>query len=86
MPRRFFLFRTDNHVVLWRAVTAGYGIGFMPTLIGAAEPRVRRILPPLSLPSLQMWLTAHVELKTNRRIRRVFDFLAARLLTAEPDL
>lgn len=79
VPRRFFPLRTDDQVVLWRAVVEGYGIGFMPVALGVAEPRVRRILPGLPLPVLPMWLTAHAELRTNRRIRRVFDFLAAAL-------
>ena len=77
--RRFFPLRTDSHVVIWRAVVEGYGIGFMQAALGDAEPRVRRILPDLPLPTMPMWLTAHAELKANRRIRRVFDFLAEAL-------
>ncbi|MEM7433660.1 MAG: LysR family transcriptional regulator [Myxococcota bacterium] len=79
VTRRFFPVRTDDQVLAWHLVVAGYGIGFMQVQIGDAEPKVRRVLPDLSLPTLPMWLTAHSELKTNRRIRRVYDFLAEAL-------
>ena len=79
VSRRFFPLRTDNHVVMWQMVVHGYGIGFTQVPIATAEPRVRRVLPSLALPALPLWLTAHAELRTNRRIRRVFDFLAERL-------
>ncbi len=79
VDRRFFAFRSDDQVVAWRMVVEGFGIGFMQGWIGDAEPRVRRILPELDLAPMPMWLTAHSELKTNRRIRRVYDFLAEEL-------
>jgi hypothetical protein len=33
----------------------------------------------MALPRLPIWLTAHSELKTSRRVRRVYDFLAEKL-------
>ena len=77
--RHFFSFRSDNQVVCWRMVVAGYGIGFNQDQIGAAEPRVTRLALDTALPSLPIWLTAHSELKASRRVRRVFDFLAEAL-------
>ena len=77
--RRFFSFRCDNQVVCWRMVVAGYGIGFNQIAIGEAEPGVKRISIDAELPSLPVWLTAHSELKTSNRVRRVFDFLAEAL-------
>ena len=77
--RRFFSFRCDNQVVCWRMVVAGYGIGFNQIAIGEAEPGVKRISIDAELPSLPVWLTAHSELKTSHRVRRVFDFLAEAL-------
>ncbi len=77
--RDFFTFRSDNQVVAWRMVVAGWGIGFNQVRIGEAEPRVRRLFPDAPLPSLPIWLAAHAELRTSRRVRRVFDFLADRL-------
>jgi len=74
--RHFFSFRCDNQVVCWRMVVAGYGIGFNQICIGEAEPGVMRIPLGAELPRLPIWLTAHSELKTSHRVRRVFDFLA----------
>ena len=74
--RGFFSFRCDNQIVCWRMVVAGYGIGFNQIDIGEAEPGVTRLAVDARLPSLPVWLTAHSELKTSLRVRRVFDFLA----------
>tara|TARA_R110002051_G_scaffold308629_3_gene380617 strand:+ start:53980 stop:54948 length:969 start_codon:yes stop_codon:yes gene_type:complete len=79
VDRHFFAFRCDSQVVGWQMVVAGFGIGFNQLEIGLAEPRVQRIVTGTALPALPIWLTAHSELKTSRRVRRVFDFLAEAL-------
>lgn len=76
VDRHFFAFRCDSQVVGWRMVVAGFGIGFNHLEVGLAEPRVQQVETPMPMPSLPIWLTAHSELKTSRRVRRVFDFLA----------
>jgi DNA-binding transcriptional LysR family regulator len=76
VDRRFFPFRCDNQLVCWKMVIAGYGIGFNQIRVGDADPRVVRVCPDVEIPALPLWLTAHTELKTSRRVRRVFDFLA----------
>lgn len=76
VDRDFFPFRCDNQVVCWRMAVAGFGIGFNQRCIGDNEERVRRVFSSIALPSLPVWLTAHAELKTSRRVRLVFDFLA----------
>ena len=35
------------------------------------------VLPMLPLPDLPIWLTVHREIRTSRKIRAVYDFLAA---------
>ncbi len=79
IQRNFFAFRCDNRIVQWQMVLAGLGIGFVHADIGDADPRVQRLLPEAPLPNLPIWLTAHAELRTSRRVRRVYDFLAAEL-------
>ncbi len=79
IDRHFFAFRCDNQIVCWRMVVAGFGIGLNQLEVGLAEPKVQRIETATALPSLPIWLTAHSELKTSRRVRRVFDFLAEAL-------
>lgn len=68
-----------SHLVLWELVKRGVGIGVMPEDIGDAEPAVRRVLPSLDPIVVPLWITAHRELNTSRRIRMVFDLLAAEL-------
>jgi len=58
---------------------AGVGIGFSQVRVGDAEPLVSRVLPEFAIAPLPVWLTAHEGLRTNPRVRRVFDFLAERL-------
>lgn len=79
VDRDFFAFRCDDSVVCWNMVIEGYGIGFTQLEIGEAEPRVSRIDLPSTIEPLPVWLAAHSELKTNPRVRRVFDFLAEKL-------
>jgi len=79
VDRHSFAFRSDNQVAAWRMVVTGFGIGFNQTAIGDAEPLVTRLHMNTPLPTLPMWLTAHSELKTSPRVRRVFDFLAEHL-------
>ena len=69
----------ENHSAHWALVKQGMGIGGMLEEIGECEPLVERVLPELSFPSVDVWLVAHRELKTNKRVRRVFDFLADEL-------
>ena len=76
--REDFAFRVDNQVAYLEAVRAGVGIG-------ASQQRQAKIynlipvLPDLIIPPLPVWLTAHSELRTSARVRRVFDFLADHL-------
>jgi DNA-binding transcriptional LysR family regulator len=70
---------TGSRVVQWELVKRGVGIGIMPERIGDAEPLVERVLPDLQPLRGEIWLVAHRELRTNRRVRTVFDFLAAEL-------
>jgi len=79
LNHRNFPVITGNHLVHWELVKQGVGIGVMPEAIGDAEPSVERLLPDLEPFPIEMWLVVHRELKTNRRIRRVFDFLASEL-------
>ncbi len=68
---------TENHIVHWELTRAGVGIGVMPEEVGDAEPDVVRVLDTSF--DIELWLVAHRELRTSRRVRRVFDFLAEKL-------
>ncbi len=79
VTKRNFPVVTENHIVHWELVKHGVGIGIMPDRIGDVEPMVRRALPDLEPLMTEIWLATHREVRTNRRIRTVFDFLAAEL-------
>lgn len=71
---------SGSHLVHWAMVRAGVGIGTVPDVIGDADPAVVRVFDDVFQPlTFPMWLTTHRELNTSRRVRTVFDFLAAEL-------
>ena len=76
LTARNFPISSGSHIVHWEMVKRGLGIGVMATGIGDAEPLVRRAapwMPPFTFP---IWLVAHREVQTSRRVRLVFDLLA----------
>lgn len=77
-PRNFPI-TTANHLVHWELVKQGAGIGIMPDVIGDIDPTVCRVLPDAAPFDVDVWLVVHQELRTNRRIRYVYDFLAEEL-------
>ncbi len=79
VSRDWFSTRTDNQVAYWELTCAGCGIGIGQTIVGDREPRVVRILPDATLPSLPLWLTAHEHLRHTPRVARVWEALAAGL-------
>ena len=81
IDRSFFKFRCDNQIIHWQMVRAGFGIGFNQLGVGQSEEKVRQIFEHVPMPSLPVWLTCHSELKTSRRVRRVYDFLADHIVT-----
>lgn len=77
ITRKGFAFRSDDFIVQWRAVQAGLGVGFLADYMVRADTDIVRVLPSqLKIPPLPMWLAVHREIRTNPRIRAVFDFLA----------
>jgi len=80
LTKKNFPLLSENYLVHWELVKQGLGIGIMPEDIGDAEPLVQQVLPKLEAITFPIWLTTHRELKTNRRVRMVFDLLANELL------
>ena len=69
----------NNQIAHWEMTKQGVGIGVMPIDIGDKEMSVRRVLPKKAVFKRELWLVAHRELRTNRRIKTVFDFLGEKL-------
>ena len=79
LSQKNFPVMTESYNVMWELVKNGVGIGILDGNIGDAEPLVERVLPDLEPLMFPIWLVAHRELNTSRRIRMVFDLLATEL-------
>ena len=70
-----FCIRSDTHEVSWQALLAGLGLGFQLISSCQNQPLLQRVLPEFKLGTMPVWVTAHREVKTSRRIRLVYDAL-----------
>lgn len=69
---------SNSHLVQWELVKQGVAISPTVEEIGDNEPLVERVvISNHPLITTDLWLVTHNELRTNRRIRRVFDFLVS---------
>ncbi|MEO0496092.1 MAG: LysR family transcriptional regulator [Pseudomonadota bacterium] len=75
IDRHFFGVRCDDQAAFWQLIRAGCGLGGMQSAVGDADHSVRRLDVDVSLPSLPVWLASNEALHSNRRIRRVWDYL-----------
>lgn len=70
---------TESYLVMWELVKQGTAIGILDAQIGDADPEVVRVLPDLEPLTFPIWLVAHRDVTTSRRVRRVYDFLTEEL-------
>ena len=75
LTKENFPVMTESHFVHWNLVKEGLAIGVMPHVVGDKEKSVERVLKSFKGISYPTWIVSHRELKTNRRIRFVFDQL-----------
>ncbi len=79
LTKQNFPLQTEHFITHWELVKQGLGIGIMPEELGEKETAVVQALPTLDPIEFPIWLTAHRELNTSRRIRMVFDLLVTEL-------
>lgn len=79
LGRDDFVVRTDSQTAAWELIKAGLGIGFAQRSLVRETPGLREILPMVTPPPLEVWLTTHRELFLSPRIRAIYDRLAAAL-------
>jgi DNA-binding transcriptional LysR family regulator len=76
LVREQFALRCDDQVAYGQLVASGAGIGFVAAYNIRHWPGVVALLPQLVIPALPCWLAVHREIRSNRLVRRVYDFLA----------
>lgn len=77
IPPEKIRYRSDNGMAAWELVRHGLGIGMMSDDLGRLTPDVDLLLPDEPAFTFPIWLVTHRELQSSRRIRLVFDHLAA---------
>jgi len=74
VTRDTFAYRTDNDTALLNAIRAGCGVGVCQIGLGRRAGLVRLLPDELAFP-LQTWIVMHEDLRSNARMRVVFDHL-----------
>ena len=75
--------RSQSHLVHWELTKRGVGIGVNGSDMAALSNEVVPVLPDALKFEFPVWLVAPRELKTNRRVRLVFDALVQHLGTPQ---
>jgi len=79
LTREDFGFRCDSDLTQIAALRAGVGIGGCQEHIARRTPELIPVLPNEFHHALDVWLVMHRDLKMTRRVRLMFDHLAAGL-------
>jgi len=69
----------NNEYVQIEAVKAGMGMTMLPCFMGDAEKDLVRVLPEINLPSYEIWLLTHPDLRNSARVRVFTKFVAEAL-------
>lgn len=79
ITRRMIRFRCDRENAQINAIRAGMGIGAMQAGIARLQPALRPILADILAFKIDCWVVMHEDLRTNLRVRLVFDHLVRHL-------
>lgn len=79
VTRDIFALRCDSDLAQLAALRAGFGIGGCQVPLARRDKALVCVLPDAFAPSIDMWLAMHEDLRGQRRVRLLFDHLAAAL-------
>jgi len=79
VTRELFALRTDNELAQLALLRAGAGLCPCQRPIAERDPALVPILQDVFVLELEMWVVMHEDLKTDRRLRRLFDHLVTGL-------
>lgn len=74
-----FALRCDNILTHIEAIRSGVGIGVTHQGLADRWSDVDQVLPDIALPNLELWIACHSEVRHNKRLRKVMDFLGSKL-------
>lgn len=74
-----FALRCDSDLGQLASLRAGFGIGVCQLGIAAKDPLLVRVLPELIISNLPMWLVMHEDLKADKCVRRLYEYLDTHL-------
>lgn len=76
LTRANFRITASTQLAAWELARSGLGMMIMHESVAKACPDMRPVLTEIEPFTIPVWLVAHRELKTSRRIRMTFDLLA----------
>ena len=79
LTRDMFAFRCDSDLAQLAALRAGFGIAGCQVGLAMRDNSLVPVLHDVLRFELEMWLAMHEDLRTSRRVRLLFDHLAAGL-------
>jgi DNA-binding transcriptional LysR family regulator len=79
VSREVFALRSDSEHARLAALRAGFGIGACQDPVAQRDRDLVAVLPGEVRFDLEMWLVMHENLRTSRRVRLLYDHLAAAL-------
>ncbi|MBX3507079.1 MAG: LysR family transcriptional regulator [Parvibaculum sp.] len=79
LSRELFAFRCDSDFGQFAALKAGVGFGMCQYALARRNPDLVPVLPGAIEFDLDVWVVMHEDLKTSRRMRLMFDHLAAEM-------
>lgn len=75
LGRENFRYASNSQMVEWEIARNGHAIAIMTDRIASKFPEFEPVLTEIDAFAMPMWLVAHRELQSSRRIRLVFDLL-----------
>ena len=66
-------------LVAMELIKIGTGIGVLPIDVGESQTDIQRVASSIVNFDVESWLVTHSELRTNRRIQIVYEFLGNEL-------
>jgi DNA-binding transcriptional LysR family regulator len=78
LNRELFAFRCDSDVAQYAALRAGFGLGVCQVALAKRDKLVPVLTGVISF-ELGVWVVMHKDLKSSRRMRLMYDHLAAHL-------